>query len=56
MELMQERLGMTSITSSRKVDESQVPGKIKVGLSGRMSCSTVIQLRNYTEFCEEFDM
>ena len=56
MKLMQERMGMTGITSSRNEVESQVPGKSKVRLSGRISCSTMIQLRKHTEFCEEFDM
>ena len=54
---MQERLEMAMISKkSRKDDESQVPGKNKVKLSGKIRCSTVLELKNYTQFCEEYDM
>jgi hypothetical protein len=57
LNIMQERLQMNMINKKgNKDDQSQVPGKVKVKLSGKIKCSTVVELRNFTQFMEEYDM
>ena len=54
--IMQERLDMNWVSQKTRKEETKVPTKIKVKLSGKIRCSTVLELRNYTEFCKEYNM